>query len=281
MYNQTWQRNCSDERLPDRHDNDFKQEDIQMEIRSEQPENKASRVLIVDDNPEIREIIHILLGGEGYDIEEVKNGNEAILKTKENAFDLIILDIMMPGMDGYHTCMEIRKESNAPILFLSAKTQEGDKMLGFSSGGDDYLAKPFSYNELVSRAKALIRRYQVYKGKQERRQIPADGQEASSGKNTLRLHDLEIDEMSETVTRNGNQVDLTDTEYEVLHLLVKNRRQIFSAERLYEAVWQEPYYYGANNTVMVHIRNLRRKIEKDPKNPELIKTVWGRGYRCD
>ena len=281
MYNQTWQRNCSDERLPDRHDNDFKQEDIQMEIRSEQPENKASRVLIVDDNPEIREIIHILLGGEGYDIEEAKNGNEAILKTKENAFDLIILDIMMPGMDGYHTCMEIRKESNAPILFLSAKTQEGDKMLGFSSGGDDYLAKPFSYNELVSRAKALIRRYQVYKGKQERRQIPADGQEASSGKNTLRLHDLEIDEMSETVTRNGNQVDLTDTEYEVLHLLVKNRRQIFSAERLYEAVWQEPYYYGANNTVMVHIRNLRRKIEKDAKNPELIKTVWGRGYRCD
>lgn len=281
MYNQTWQRNCSDERLPDRHDNDFKQEDIQMEIRSEQPENKASRVLIVDDNPEIREIIHILLGGEGYDIEEAKNGNEAILKTKENAFDLIILDIMMPGMDGYHTCMEIRKESNAPILFLSAKTQEGDKMLGFSSGGDDYLAKPFSYNELVSRAKALIRRYQVYKGKQERRQIPADGQEASSGKNTLRLHNLEIDEMSETVTRNGNQVDLTDTEYEVLHLLVKNRRQIFSAERLYEAVWQEPYYYGANNTVMVHIRNLRRKIEKDPKNPELIKTVWGRGYRCD
>ena len=281
MYNQTWQRNCSDERLPDRHDNDFKQEDIQMEIRSEQPENKASRVLIVDDNPEIREIIHILLGGEGYDIEEAKNGNEAILKTKENAFDLIILDIMMPGMDGYHTCMEIRKESNAPILFLSAKTQEGDKMLGFSSGGDDYLAKPFSYNELVSRAKALIRRYQVYKGKQERRQIPADGQEASSCKNTLRLHDLEIDEMSETVTRNGNQVDLTDTEYEVLHLLVKNRRQIFSAERLYEAVWQEPYYYGANNTVMVHIRNLRRKIEKDPKNPELIKTVWGRGYRCD
>ena len=281
MYNQTWQRNCSDERLPDRHDNDFKQEDIQMEIRSEQPENKASRVLIVDDNPEIREIIHILLGGEGYDIEEAKNGNEAILKTKENTFDLIILDIMMPGMDGYQTCMEIRKESNAPILFLSAKTREGDKMLGFSSGGDDYLAKPFSYNELVSRAKALIRRYQVYKGKQERRQIPADGQEASSGKNTLRLHNLEIDEMSETVTRNGNQVDLTDTEYEVLHLLVKNRRQIFSAERLYEAVWQEPYYYGANNTVMVHIRNLRRKIEKDPKNPELIKTVWGRGYRCD
>ena len=180
-----------------------------MDICTEQTGNKAPRVLIVDDNPEIREIIHILLGGEGYELEEAKNGDEALAKTEEDTFDLIILDIMMPGMDGYHTCMEIRKKSNAPILFLSAKTQEGDKMLGFSSGGDDYLAKPFSYNELVSRAKALIRRYQVYKGK------------------------------------------------------------------------QEPYYYGANNTVMVHMRNLRRKIEQEPKNPELIKTVWGRGYRCD
>ena len=266
-----------------------------MDICTEQTGNKAPRVLIVDDNPEIREIIHILLGGEGYELEEAKNGDEALAKTEEDTFDLIILDIMMPGMDGYHTCMEIRKKSNAPILFLSAKTQEGDKMLGFSSGGDDYLAKPFSYNELVSRAKALIRRYQVYKGKQEnvtgagaqegifqeRQQISAVGQQAFSGRNILRLHDLEINETSETVTRDGCPVDLTDTEYEVLHLLVKNRRQIFSAERLYEAVWQEPYYYGANNTVMVHIRNLRRKIEKDPKNPKLIKTVWGRGYRCD
>lgn len=169
-----------------------------------------------------------------------------------------------------------RKRSNAPILFLSAKTQEGDKILGFSSGGDDYLAKPFSYNELVSRAKALIRRWQVYKGKQN-----DTGRQDLAGESILRIRDLEINETTETVTCRGQAVDLTDTEYEVLHLLVKNRCQIFSAERLYEAVWQEPYYYGANNTVMVHIRNLRRKIEKDPKNPELIRTVWGRGYRCD
>ena len=266
-----------------------------MEIYTEQTENKAPRVLIVDDNPEIREIIHILLRGEGFELSEAKNGEEALIKMEKTAYDLVILDIMMPGMDGYHTCMEIRKRSNAPILFLSAKTREGDKMLGFSSGGDDYLAKPFSYNELVSRAKALIRRYQVYKGKQEnvtgnaaqgealqeRQQTPAQGQWDSPGGNILRLQDLEINEISETVMRDGHPVDLTDTEYEVLHLLAKNRRQIFSAERLYEAVWQEPYYYGANNTVMVHIRNLRRKIEKDPKNPKLIKTVWGRGYRCD
>ena len=138
-----------------------------MEIYTEQTENKAPRVLIVDDNPEIREIIHILLRGEDFELSEAKNGEEALIKMEKTAYDLVILDIMMPGMDGYHTCMEIRKRSNAPILFLSAKTREGDKMLGFSSGGDDYLAKPFSYNELVSRAKALIRRYQVYKGKQE------------------------------------------------------------------------------------------------------------------
>lgn len=253
-----------------------------MEIHSEQTENDVSRVLVVDDNPEIREILHILLGGEGYEIKEAKSGADALKITKEQQFDLIILDIMMPGMDGYHTCMEIRKTSNAPILFLSAKTQEGDKMLGFSIGGDDYLVKPFSYNELVSRAKALIRRYQIYKGKHENMAALGDGPVGSQDKKRMiYYHDLEIDEISGSVTRKGHTVDLTDTEYAVLLVLVKNRRRIFSAERLYETVWEEPYYYGANNTVMVHIRNLRRKIENDPKNPELIKTVWGRGYRCD
>ena len=253
-----------------------------MEYYPEEKEQKAPRVLIVDDNAEIREILHILLGGEGYETGEAKNGDEALARTREKDYDLIILDIMMPGMDGYHTCMEIRKNSNAPILFLSAKTQEGDKMLGFSSGGDDYLAKPFSYNELVSRAKALIRRYHVYKGKGAfREEAPAGRVQHTQAGGVLKFHDLEIFEKTETVMRRGKPVDLTDTEYAVLHLLVKNRRQIFSAERLYEAIWQEPYYYGANNTVMVHIRNLRRKIENDPGNPEMIKTVWGRGYRCD
>ena len=235
------------------------------------------RVLIADDNPEIREILNILLSGEGYELEEAKNGDEAVIQIREKEFDLIILDIMMPGMDGYHTCMEIRKSSNAPVLFLSAKTQEGDKMLGFSSGGDDYLAKPFSYNELVSRAKALIRRYQVYRGKPDMPRMDAGHDKGS----VVRIRDLEIDEASETVKCGGRTIDLTDTEYAVLHLLVKNRRQIFPAERLYEAVWQEPYYYGANNTVMVPIRNLRRKIEKDPKEPDILKKVWGRGSRCD
>lgn len=189
----------------------------------------------------------------------------------EKDFDLIILDIMMPGKNGYQTCVSIRKNCNAPVLFLSARTQDSDKTLGFSSGGDDYLAKPFSYNELISRSKALIRRYLVYKGKEQ----------PSSSKKILRYHHLEIHEEEQEVFADGDPLVLTDTEYAILLLFVTHRHQIFSAEHLYETVWKESYYYGANNTVMVHIRNLRKKIEKDPKNPVLIKTIWGKGYRCD
>lgn len=232
---------------------------------------QEASILVVDDNPEIREIIQILLSGEGYQVKEAKDGLTALEQLHTQSFDLIILDIMMPHMNGYQTCLEIRKISNAPILFLSARTKESDKTLGFSSGGDDYLAKPFSYNELISRAKALIRRYQVYRGKTE---APA-----VSGK--IVFHHLEIDEVTETVYDGENMLDLTDTEFAMLLLLVKHRKQIFSAQHLYESIWNEPYYYGANNTVMVHIRNLRKKIETDPKNPVLIKTIWGKGYRCD
>lgn len=232
---------------------------------------ETSKILIVDDNPEIREIIEILLTGEGFETVQAKDGMTALKILNQIEFDLIILDIMMPGMNGYQTCLEIRKSSNAPILFLSARTKDSDKTLGFSSGGDDYLAKPLSYNELVSRVKALIRRYQVYKGK-EIKEEPLQ---------TIHYHHLTIDEPEERVLRNGTIVELTDTEYRMLLLLIKQKGQIFSAERLYESIWNEPYYYGANNTVMVHIRNLRRKIEADPNNPQLIKTIWGKGYRCD
>ncbi len=233
----------------------------------------APHILIVDDNPEIREIIQILLAGEGYAVTEASDGPAALAKLQADACDLIILDIMMPGMSGYDTCLEIRKNSNAPILFLSARTTDSDKTLGFSSGGDDYLAKPFSYPELIGRVKALIRRYHVYQGKHAR-------PEADCHK-PLTYHELEIDTGRRAVFRNGTPVALTHIEYAILLLLVSNRRAIFSAQQLYENIWEEPYYYGANNTIMVHIRNLRRKIEKDPKNPMLIKTVWGKGYYCD
>ena len=180
-------------------------------------------------------------------------------------------------------------------FFLSARTKESDKTLGFSSGGDDYLAKPFSYNELISRSKALIRRYQVYKGKNESGNqsinsasvnptadpIASTSNASDSRHRILLFHDLEINQTVREVHKNGQLLDLTETEYSMLELLVANRHQTFSAQRLFESVWQEPYYYGANNTVTVHIRNLRSKVEDNPGNPELIKTVWGKGYRCD
>lgn len=236
---------------------------------TEQSQPVTPYVLIVDDNPEIREILSLLLSGEGFLTAEAADGPSALTQIKNIVFDLIILDVMMPGLDGYRTCKAIREVTNAPILFLSAKTQEHDKVLGFASGGDDYLAKPFSYNELISRAKALVRRYHVYQGQK----IP-----------TLpiyRIDNLVIDARTGQVSKNDQNIALTDLEYAILLLLVQHRGQIFSAMHLFETIWQEPYYQGANNTVMVHIRNLRRKIENNPAKPQIIRTVWGRGYCCE
>ena len=228
-------------------------------------------IYVADDEKNICFLIENFLEKEGYEVECFGDGESLLEAFEKKAPDLCILDIMMPGLNGYQTCLEIRKISNAPILFLSARTQESDKTLGFSSGGDDYLAKPFSYAELVSRAKALLRRYQVYQGK------PTVLTQTS----TITYAQLILKEQTQEVTKNEIPVDLTDTEYSILRLLLTHQGQIFSTEHLYESIWNEPYYYGANNVIMVHIRNLRRKIEDDPKNPTLIKTAWGRGYRCD
>ena len=236
-------------------------------------EENMPHILIADDNPEIREIIKILLSGEGFAVTEVKDGSTALAEIGKREFDLIILDVMMPGLNVYETCQAIREISNAPSLFLSARTTDSDKILGFSSGGDDYLEKPFSYPELIGRAKALIRRYHVYQGKGTQTGAPTAKQ--------LSFRGLTLDLEQEEVFFDGKKVELTATEYEMLRLLASNRSQIFSAQRLYEAIWDEPWYYGANNTVMVHIRNLRQKIEKDPKNPVFIKTAWGRGYHFE
>ncbi|MXQ72717.1 response regulator [Clostridiaceae bacterium DONG20-135] len=229
------------------------------------------KILVADDDEDIRDVIEILLNSEGYQVYKAKDGQEALEMMKENTFRLVILDIMMPGLNGYQACVEIRKYSMAPILFLSAKSQDSDKTLCFSSGGDDYMSKPFSYNELVSRVKALLRRYMVYKG-DENTSEPAEA---------LKVDGVVIDEQKRIVTVDDAEIDLTDIEFQLLVLLVKNRGQVFSAERLYETIWKESYYYSANNTVMVHMRNLRKKIEKDPQNPQIIKTIWGKGYRCD
>lgn len=179
---------------------------------------------------------------------------------------------MMPVINGYQACIEIRKKSNAPILFLTAKTQESDKTLGFSSGGDDYLSKPFSYNELTTRVKALLRRYYIYQGKVDKYNMT---------ENKIIYNNIVIDPNNETVFLDNKQIELTYIEYQILYLLLSNRKHIYSTQALYEKIWNEPYYYSANNTIMVHIRNLRKKIESDPQNPKIIKTIWGKGYRCD
>ena len=223
-------------------------------------------ILIVDDNPEIREIIQILLSGEGYQVHEAANGHQALLLLKQTSYDLIILDIMMPGLNGYQTCLEIRKISNAPILFLSARTQESDKTLGFSSGGDDYLAKPFSHAELMMKVESLLRRYRVYKNK-------------SSGR--MLRPGIVLDEENRRVLLDGAPLELTETEFSILQCLAQNRGRVVPVRTIYETVWHETYMPASNNTVMVHIVNLRKKLEEDPANPRLIRTVWGKGYQID
>ena len=228
------------------------------------------KIIVVDDDKDIREVIQVLLSSEGYEVIEASNGKEA-LKLVDDDTDLIILDVMMPEMNGYQACVLLREKTKAPILFLTAKGQDSDKTLGFSSGGDDYLTKPFSYNELNGRVKALLRRYHVYQGKgttQEKQMIYKTG-------------NIEVNSAKRTASIDGEKLNLTDLEYNILEYLLMNKQQVISPSQLFEAIWHEEYYYGTNNTIMVHIRHLRQKIEKDPTNPEHIKTIWGKGYYCE
>lgn len=224
-------------------------------------------LLVIEDNDEIRENIRILLNGDEYEIIEAASGEEG-LELFSEATDLVILDIMLPGISGLRVCEEIRKKSNVPILFLTAKSQEQDKLIGFMAGGDDYLPKPFSYTELMARIKAILRRYYVYKGSSR-----------DETKKFIVKGDIKINTEYNEVFMNGNLIKLSDIEYNILLLMAQNEGRIFSTKVLYESVWNEPYFYVSNNTVMVHIRNLRTKIEKEPQNPEYIHTVWGKGYR--
>lgn len=223
------------------------------------------KILVVDDNQEIREVIRVLLSNEGYLVIEACNGVEGIEKCDDA--DLIILDIMMPKMNGLDACVNIRKKTNAPILFLTAKTLDEDKEQGFECGGDDFLVKPFSYKELLGRVKALLRRYQIYQGK-----------EVSQN---LYCENLVLDGIQQSVKVNDKDVSLTDIEYRILHVLMQDPKHVYSSQELYETVWKEPYYYNANNTIMVHIRNLRKKLEVDGIKTKYIKTVWGKGYRFE
>jgi DNA-binding response OmpR family regulator len=222
------------------------------------------RILAVDDEPDLRSLLRILLTNRGYEVLEAASGTEAVeLVRSEPRIDLVIMDIMMPGLNGVQACAEIRKFSTVPMLFLTAKSQLADKAEAYASGGDDYLAKPFSQNELMLKVESLTRRYRVYKGKQEP---------------TADL-DITLDEEQSCVYRNGQRIDLTDKEFAILRFFFRNRGKTVDVQTVYEGVWGEKFLPSSNNTVMVHILNLRKKLEADPANPKLIRTVWGKGYQ--
>lgn len=229
----------------------------------------SAKVLLVDDDAEIREIARILLESEGFSVMEASGGEEALAVFSDD-IDIVVLDVMMQGISGYQVCLRLRERSNVPILFLTAKSRDSDLTMGFSSGGDDYLSKPFSYTELIARVKGLLRRYRVYKGKTG---VETEGYVEWRG--------LRLDRERNEVWKGDKELDLTEKEYQILRLLLTYHGKIFSAQNLYESIWNEPFYALSSNTVMVHIRKLREKIEENPQEPEMLKTVWGKGYRVE
>jgi len=239
-----------------------------MERRERKLEQTS--ILVVDDDREIAELVEIHLIADGYQVFKAYNAKEGFEILDKEDIQLIILDIMMPGISGIRTCEEIRKISNVPILFLTAKARESDKLLGLMAGGDDYLPKPFSYAELLGRVKALLRRYHVYQGKSHEKVEEETFAEWKGIRVYLAYNEVLIE---------GQNVELSEIEYQILKLLVQYPNKIFSTQNIYESVWKEPYFYGSNNTIMVHIRKLRLKIEKNPQEPKRICTVWGKGYR--
>lgn len=223
------------------------------------------KILIADDEEDIREILDILLKAEGFATIMAVDGKQAI-DFADDTVDLIILDVAMPEKNGFQACKEIRKKTIAPILFLTAKTMESDKAIGFSAGADDYLIKPFSNAELIFRIKALLRRCYQY-------------QNVFKEKNGIyKIDNIVLDETTKNVTVDNNPITLTPIEFDILRLMMKFPNKVFSVQNLYESIWSQDYTYLDNNTIVVHISNLRKKIEKDTKNPMIIKSMWGRGY---
>ena len=229
-----------------------------------------NRILIVDDDPDIREVLYVLLDREGFNPVIAENGVEALKKIEEDKdIELIILDVMMPEMSGIETCEKLRDLTSAPVLFLTAKSQEQDKVDAYTSGGDDYLVKPFSKVELLMKVKSLLRRYTSYGPAKHRKE------EIQLGENVY------VNTIKQQVKKDGNVIALTDKEYEILAFLISHRGEVVEAKELYEGVWKEKYLQSAGNTIMVHVLNLRKKIEENPNKPDIVKTVWGKGYRVE
>ena len=221
------------------------------------------KILVAGDEKEIRDLVEIYLNAEGFQLDKVSNGREVLESIEEKDYDLIILDIMMPEMDGMETLISIRKEHTMPVIFLTAKNEEIDVIQGLILGADDYISKPFSSMQLIARVKAQLRRYTVFN---------------NSSKSIIKIGDLEINTEMHRVTVDGEEKNLTPTEYKILELLARNRNIVFSVDKIYETIWRDKYSVS-DTSIMVHITKLRQKIERDSKNPEYIKTVWGIGYK--
>ncbi len=225
------------------------------------------RILICDDQKDIVNALKIYLTPEGYDLYEAFNGQEAVELCRKTPMDLILLDVMMPVMDGVTATAKIREFSNAPIILLTAKSETEDKVLGLNVGADDYITKPFVPVEVLARIRSQLRRYSRMDSRTE-------------DKETLTIGGISLDDRTKSVTVEGEPVSLTPTEYSILHLLMSNPGKVYSTKALYEAVWQEAAL-GSEGSVAVHIRHLREKIEINPSEPRYLKVMWGQGYKLE
>lgn len=225
-------------------------------------------ILVCDDDKEIVEAIEIYLMQEGYDVEKAYDGIQAVEIMKNKKIDLMIIDVMMPKLDGIRATLQIRKESRVPIIILSAKTEDADKILGLNVGADDYVTKPFNPLELVARVKSQLRRYTTLSSND------------AAGDKVYEAGDLLVNDDLKKVTVDGEKVKLTPIEYNILLLLLKNKGKVYSINEIYESIWNEEAI-GADNTVAVHIRHIREKIEINPKEPRYLKVVWGVGYKIE
>lgn len=226
-------------------------------------------ILVCDDDREIVEAVSIYLEQEGFSVVPAYNGKEALQIAKEQEIHLIILDIMMPKLDGIHALLKLREESSIPVILLSAKSEDVDKILGLNVGADDYVTKPFNPLELVARVKSQLRRY-----------TKLGGIEADNSGNHLVNGSIVLDKEQKLVTVDGEPVKLTPTEFKILQLLMENVGIVFSSAQIYERIWGEDAY-ATDNIVSVHIRRIREKIEINPKNPDYVKVMWGVGYRME
>lgn len=227
-----------------------------------------NNILVVDDENEIRQLLEINLRNEGYSVFKASNGQEALEILDRETIHLMVLDVMMPGMDGLEVCSRTREKYNIPILMLSAKVEDMDRIQGIMTGADDYVCKPFNHLELMVRIRALLRRAYFLNTKI---QVAED---------TIRIESLLIDKTKHRVTVDSKEVNLTAREFEILYLLATNRGRVFSAEEIFEKVWKERYYQS-NNTVMVHMSRLRDKLEQQMEGNKIIHTVWGVGYKIE